>query len=745
MASHGIAKQKRNKPCENCRAHRRKCFVAQGMQCERCYRMELPCVFKFTIKPDISRKTVPVSKRNRMLDQVHLLEDDVAAMEEQLRALNVALQLQHDNNHNDNNDDDDNISILRHTKRQRRDDDDDGWQLTLSRSADGLQFQTNIKSVADIAMFLQRSMPYFSLSTPARQPTYYVDKRLQRLTVTNKMLFIEQLLRSLFGSKVEEDNDTTSITTMIQQQPSPSSSFKSCCSPVIPTWSRTFIKLHFYDSFFHCFGLIHPVLVRPYYQHILRNQPDSMLTTAIAAFIGYSQCQHVHVDGMTLMYRRAMAESFRQEARQLLEDSMFEKEPDIEMMGTLVLLGQCSLILLRNSEARITISMAWRMALELRHKYMEILDADPNTVDWVVLAEAESWRRMFYMIRYLEISLHIIHDGRANISDDLLHDNVGYPVLLPCEQQDPVIRDSILLYQQVVRMNECHIFTKVDETGYRLMAGTVQSVRCTDIEHLENQMFAFWRSMPSEFKLSDGPMEYLDQRRVQQCRDYHVLYLNKLYYSTWLSLEARVMHAPEETNLMGASLNRIDGERALLIVSICTDALARIFQELHDTLPCIVELHLVLVASDAMKMLRNSPNAAIRARATDNLYATLRVLKHYMDLMSPSDGYNNTILTSAFSDPAIDHNQGMLTPYSESSQSTLQTTSDDDDDDESLSEYQHRHHHNHNHHRHHSPCTTSSSATTTTTNNNSTNSAVYFTELKRALEVYFSGHGYSSI
>lgn len=708
------------------------------MQCERCYRMELPCVFKFTIKPDISRKTVPVSKRNRMLDQVHLLEDDVAAMEEQLRALNVALQLQHDNSSNNNNDDamvmdndDSSISLLRHTKRQRRDDDDDDdeWQLTLSRSADGLQFQTNIKSVADIAMFLQRSMPYFSLSTPARQPTYYVDKRLQRLTVTNKMLFIEQLLRTLFGSKVEEDNDTTSVT--IQQQPSPSSSFKSCCSPMIPTWSRTFIKLHFYDSFFNCFGLIHPVLVRPYYQHTLRNRPDSMLTTAIAAFIGYSQCQHVHVDGMTLMYRRAMAESFRQEARQLLEDSMFEQEPDIEMMGTLVLLGQCSLILLRNSEARLTISMAWRMALELRHKYMEILDADPNTVDWILLAEAESWRRMFYMIRFLEISLHIIHDGRANISDDLLHDNVGYPVLLPCEQQDPVIRESILLYQQVVRMNECHIFTKVDETGYRLMAGTVQSVRCTDIEHLENQMIAFWRSMPPEYKLSDGPMEYLDRNRIQQCRDYHVLYLNKLYYSTWLSLEARVMHAPEETNLMGASLNRIDGERALLIVSICTDALARIFQELHDTLPCIVELHLVLVASDAMKMLRNSPNAGIRARATDNLHATLRVLKNYMDIMSPSDGYKSTLLTSAFSDPIIDHNQGMLTPYSESSQSTLQTTSDDEDE-ESLSEYQHRHH------RHSSPCTTSSSSATTTT-------SVYFTELKRALEVYFSGHGYSSI
>ena len=672
---------------------------------------------------------MPISKRNRMLDQVHLLEDEVAAMEEQLRTLNVALQLQHGNNNDamvmDNDD-----NILRHTKRQRRDDDDDDeWHLTLSRSADGLQFQTNIKSVADIAMFLQRSMPYFSLSTPARQPTYYVDKRFQRLTVTNKMLFIEQLLRSLFGSKVEEDNDAASSTTMIQQQPSPSSSFKSCCSPLIPTWSRTFIKLHFYDSFFHCFGLIHPVLVRPYYQHTLRNHPDSMLTTAIAAFIGYSQCQHVHVDGMTLMNRHAMAESFRQEARQLLEDAMFEQEPDIEMMGTLVFLGQCSLILLRNSEARINISMAWRMALELRHKYMDILDADPSTVDWVVLAEAESWRRLFYMIRYLEISLHIIHDGRANISDDLLHDNVGYPVLLPCEQQDPVIRDSILLYQQVVRMNECHIFTKVDETGYRLMAGTVQSVRCTDIEHLENQMVAFWRSMPSEFKLSDGPMEYLDRNRIQQCRDYHVLYLNKLYYSTWLSLEARVMHAPEQTNLMGASLNRIDGERALLIVSICTDALARIFQELHATLPCIVELHLVLVASDAMKMLRNSPNAAIRARATDNLYATLRVLKYYMDLMSPSDGYNNTLLTSAFPDPAIDPNQGMLTPYSESSQSTLQTTSDDEDD-ESLPEYQHR--------RHHSPCTTSSSVISTN------NSAVYFTELKRALEIYFSGHGYSS-
>ncbi|CAO3648612.1 unnamed protein product [Mucor hiemalis] len=93
MSCSDDGKQKRNKPCENCRTHRRKCKVSQGSQCERCVKMNLTCVFKFSVKPTVLKKAVPNSKKSRMLEQVRILEQEMAAMEQQLRQLNVEVHL----------------------------------------------------------------------------------------------------------------------------------------------------------------------------------------------------------------------------------------------------------------------------------------------------------------------------------------------------------------------------------------------------------------------------------------------------------------------------------------------------------------------------------------------------------------------------------------------------------------------------------------------------------------------------
>ncbi|KAI9314257.1 hypothetical protein BX666DRAFT_1842823, partial [Dichotomocladium elegans] len=516
-------------------------------------------------------------------------------------------------------------------KRARVDDKSDSgddWQLTISQSASGLQFQTSIKTAKDILTFLKGSMRYFSLASPSRPPTYNIDRHNDRITVTYKVLHVERLFRKMFAKTVEHGPQNGVE--------------KRALARVLP--SRSFIKLQFYDAYFHCFGLIYPIFVLPHQFLYLRDRPDSMLTTAIAAFIGFSQCQHINIEGMSILDRQAISESFRQEAREMLEEALFDMEPNLETLGTLKFLGQTALILLRNNEARALIGMAWRMSMLLRDKYLDVL-RNQDFADEGLIIEAESWRRMYYKIRYLELNLRIIQDGRQNISEAILCDGIGPPLILPSEEKDPHTVNSLLLFQQIVRLNECNLNTQIDSVGYQLMAGTADFVSCTDLERLENQMLSFWRSLPSEFKLSESPIEYLEHNRVWQCHDYHVLYLNKLYYAWWLGFETRVMQIPEQASLTGASLGRIDGERALVIVSICSDALAKIFEALHRILPCVVESHWVLIAADACKMLRSSQNADIRVRAIGNLRSCLRVLSSLIGITSPTDmGQNSGML-----------------------------------------------------------------------------------------------------
>ncbi|KAI9484841.1 hypothetical protein BDB00DRAFT_853207 [Zychaea mexicana] len=700
------------------------------MQCERCSRMELPCVFKFTVKPNIVKKFVPMSKRNRMLDQVQLLEEEVAAMEMQLRSLNVEAQLrqqqqkqqpddeQYEQHHRDEHGRSD-------KKRQRR----DSWQLTLAHSTSGLQLQTSIKSVADVATFLKSTIGYF---TPYRSPNYFVNRQQQFLVVTNKMLNMEQLFRVIFAKKMNQG-------MMLEFPRIYQHSYNDPNDTILST------KLHFLDTYFDCNGYTLPIFVRPYYHPYLRSRPNAMLTSAIAAFAGFNQCQHIHQDYQST--RREMAEIFRQEARTLVEDAMFEQEPNMELVGALLLLGQTYLILLRNSEGRIYISMAWRIAMQLRDKYLAVLHdqeqqqqqeqqiASETTNESVSgpRAEAESWRRMFYMVRYLEINMHIVYDGRDSVSPTLLHDDIGYPTALPCERSDPSLNEAVQLYRHIVRINDCHISTRVDETGYRLMLGSMDQVPSSDIEYLENQMFGFWRSLPDHYHLSHAAMEYIAIERVQQCQNPNVLYLNMLYYSYWLALETRLMQSPARTDLVGATFDRVDGERALVIVSICCDALAKIFQELNYRLPCVMELHWVLIACDAMKELRASPNNQIRIRAEENMRITLRILKDNVlsmnaDSSSSGGGDMDQYGThhhraSSFSLPPTSRDDRGPTPFSTSSCGSTVGTSDDECDIISPS--------------------TSSSTVDALSSQSAKGAAAYFFELKKTLESYFAPHDYS--
>ncbi|KAI8390093.1 hypothetical protein BD560DRAFT_379893 [Blakeslea trispora] len=621
--------------------------------------MKLACVFKYTAKPTVLKKTVPNSKKNRLLEQVRLMEQDMVNMEEQLRLFNVKIRLESSNpvssspylslpftQEDDYQDISDAMSssgsstasgscfsscsdrrysqntsiptcectdpvhcVHTSTKRSKLYSSENEWKLTITQGPEGMSFQTSIKTISDVAAFLSQSLPFFNATVfPQRTPNYFANRSQQQLEVTNRMLKVEYVLHSFFKNK---------------HQPKKTKFIENINCDYI---TRTFIKQQLIRSYFQCQGLLSPLFCQPYYLPLFESNPSSMTASAMAAFIAYSQCRHVMIISPPLT-REGLAEIFRQEAKNQLEDVLFEEEPNLMIAATLMLLAQSAMILLFNSEARTYVNMAWRMVCQLRDKYIHIVqNITSQTPVTPEIAEAESWRRMYYTIRYLEVYMYMSYDGLCDFSSILYENGIGSPTLLANEINNQEIKDAVQVFYHVVRLHNSQMSVQANELKWELLAGTRASVLVSDIEHLENQLLSFWKSLPPDLRLSESPLEYLQTDRIQQCQNPYAIYLNQLYYAYWLALETRVMQSPGGTDLMGANMERFDGDRALLIVSVCCDAIAKIFYVLYCRLPCTVELHWLLIASDAMSMLKKAKNPHIRARAQNNLYLTLKVL-----------------------------------------------------------------------------------------------------------------------
>jgi hypothetical protein len=112
-------------------------------------------------------------------------------------------------------------------------------------------------------------------------------------------------------------------------------------------------------------GLLNPVFPKPYYFPLFLANHHVMVTSAMAAFVTYTQCRHVPAIPYP-MTREMVGEVFRKEAKELLQDALFEQEPNIYTAATLMFLSQAALITLNNSEARLYMNMAWRMIVDIK-------------------------------------------------------------------------------------------------------------------------------------------------------------------------------------------------------------------------------------------------------------------------------------------------------------------------------------------------------------------------------------------
>ncbi|KAG1471364.1 hypothetical protein G6F56_002167 [Rhizopus delemar] len=548
------------------------------------------------------------------------MENQLAIMEEQLRFYNVQYQLRPTHEEQENVVSHPNAftmhpNALNFTNTMKSTDNNpekaNNWQLTVSGGSEGISLQTSIKSLADVSAFLTNTFQYFNSYPLPRTPNYHIDRSLQVLTVTNRMLSVESLLYSFFQSKKKMAEDSLVLNSI----------------PFYDHFTRMVVKGKIIDSYYTCMGMLNPLFPKTHFYPIFRANQHAMLTSAMVAFVTYTQCRHVPVIPAP-MTRELLGESFRKEAKDLLEDVLFEQEPNIYIAATLMFLSQCALMTLNNSEARLYMNMAWRMILELKPRHVHVLaEITPDTPFSVERVEAETWRRLFYVIRYLELSLYVLYDGLYDYSSILFDSGIGYPTVLSIEKTAQDTIDSVEAFREVVRVNDCQLTRKDDEIRYRLFTGKLDNVSVHELQRLESQLCDFWKSLPPSFQLSDSPFDYLQMDRIQQCDNPYAIYLHQVYYSYWLALETRLMEEPSATDLEGTNMDRYDGDRALLLVSICSDAMSKIFHILFRKLPCNVEMHWMLIAADAMGRLKKSANPGISARASINLQQTLAVLK----------------------------------------------------------------------------------------------------------------------
>ncbi|KAI9019380.1 hypothetical protein CLU79DRAFT_818161 [Phycomyces nitens] len=638
-------KQRRNRPCENCRAHRRKCIVLQGMQCERCRKMSSCCLFKLTARPLIAKRAVPLSKKNRVWNEIWELEQEAEDLQDQLRALHITTRLTKRPRKQPSSTDLQKVSQPENiicecvdasqcTHLSIKKPDSGQWQLTLSKTTTGIQLQTNINTFSEMLAFVRGAAPHLSISP--QHTLSFITKRSKGMIVTNRLLKIESIIRNNFPTTPDKQEPKKTIAVKDQNE-------------------RYSAKMMFIDIYFSCYGMLNPILIHYHYYNYLRSNPNSLLSTAVAAFVGYSQCRHG--PKMFGAYsREELSESFRKEGQELMRDALFDEleGPTLETTFAIALLSFVSVLKTNMQEARLYSSTSWRMVVQLKDKYGYILNLPLSEaiekVGTLEVIKAETWRRMFYLIRYVEVYLYMMLDNLNDFSNIIFPLEIGHPTPLPYEMADPTIYDAVKVYCDYVRLiSVSRIYEDGKSTAvisYRLQSGSLNVIPSNAVEMIENQLFEFWNSLSPSHRVSDQPMSYIQTDHIHQCVNTRVLYLNVVYYVQWLNLQTRIMDPPKYCDLSHASLGCIDGKRALIIVSMSSDAIVKLLHVLHFRLPCAVDPHLLILAIDAMVILKSSPNRDIRDRADQGLKQALKIL-YYREaqarspLLPPSPTPNN--------------------------------------------------------------------------------------------------------
>lgn len=567
---------------ENCRSHRRKCIHYNNSICERCYKLNLECLYVITEKPTLKDKpNIPTSKGKKLFESIWFLEEDILGLQYELSKLKSQPYP---------------VKALPSTSSEK-------WGLTIKSDNDGIHVETSIQSVQDLSSFLNHVSSTFSF----RQSIYreFVFNQTSPgdrfLSVKMDNANAENIFRQFFKNK---NTSSSSPSPPFQIQYTSKSDRQRKFEFI------SMLRSQLVDLFFTCQHYISPIFVYHYHYPFLAANPDSLLSTAIAAFVAYSPCIHIPLPKYPLLSRFQFAEYCRAETREKLQDRLFT--PNIYTCVALYFLSFASLFALKGSEARLHSSLCWIMVNQLQHQTKEFNDI-----------ELEVWKRLYHAERYLEFNMAMLYDGSKDLSNMTALKSVGVPK--PLDKVDD--RITVLCFQSLTRLltNASKIDSEFEIMGLRLMAGVIDVIPSNYIQVLEKSLLELWDSVPPEIQLGHGPYNWMDS--VENCQHVAILRFNSSYYIYWMNFQSRLMKPPNKTDLKGTMLGRIDEDRALLIVSICSDALTKIFEQLAAVSPCAIELHWLTMVVDMLNRLSTSLNRAVQKRAKQNAAVLVQVLR----------------------------------------------------------------------------------------------------------------------
>lgn len=565
------------------------------MTCDRCHKLELKCIYKFTETPTKSPKpVVSSSKRNKLFDAIWTLKKESENIQLQLSQLQSNLEPQRACEckelctHN--------LKLLPRQSSSR-------WGVTMTSNQKGIiHFQTTVQSMSDLSKFLTEAFSFLQYNGYIQQLSESNGKQILR--VTYKTLKVETLIRNLIGTVMQ--NNPPSEATLIDEH------------------QRRKLKREIIDKYFECSGLCDPILIYSYYYPILSQDPDSLLATTIVAKIAYSKCQHIDMTGYDFS-RLEFAKSCRTEAKFLLEEILFDSEPTLEICISLWALCTSSMYALEPKEARFQSSICWRMAIQLKSIYTQL--QHPTIEDNI---KAESWKRLFYLARYTEFNFHMAYDLGKDFSSIAHHREVGLPTPLPCEAINDRFVISVFCYRYVTQLttNSAGITTDntAEITGLRLFAGVIDHVNSSAIQYQENTLLRMWNSIPENLRLGSGPFKITETDCINECKNPCILRFNMVFYIYWMNLHSRVMASPKKTDLAGASFNRIDGDRSLIVASISSDTVTKIFTAISCKFPCVLDIHWLTMCIEVLTLLTTAVNTFIRNRAIYNLELSTKIL-----------------------------------------------------------------------------------------------------------------------
>lgn len=480
------------------------------------------------------------------------------------------------------------------------------WNLTISNNHRGIQLQTSIQSMSDLSFFIKEAFSVFIYGDKLPGHQDFSERRnpKQVLAVTYKSLAVEAAFRSVFS---------------IPQEPPPP--LPEHVDPAILRKQIRYLKLQMIKVYFNCYALLNPIFIHTWHYPQLQRNPDGLLATIVAAFVAYSACTHIEMTGFSFS-RIQFAEFCRLEAKEMLQDALFDQEPSIDACLALYVMCSISILALKGKEARIQSSLCWQIVIQLKSTYLHRML--PDTLENMV--NAEVWKRLFFAARFVEFNFSMAYDGVTDFSNIVHHLDIDLPSLLPCEVLDDRLTKAVLCYQYVSHLTIHSAGTDTEILGLRLMAGVIDAVPSNIIQYLEYTLMQLWDSIPESLRLGSGPYRLIDPKCVEACDNASVLRFNLVFYIYWMNFQSRTMQKPDETDLTAAAFSRIDGDRALIIASICSDAASKIFKALFAVMPCAIELHWITMCLDILKMLSFSANIPVKQRAAENLSELGQVL-----------------------------------------------------------------------------------------------------------------------